>query len=267
VALKQLIRSIVPSKLYQAAHDMKVRISLSPSGQAADEGAPSIRLSYSPRPSFAEAARECGKGYGADKILEKAHRSPHAWLTQMQEYAAPLLASFAVAATTAGNQRLKVLDFGGGIGIFKAYVNDFFDHRIQTDWKVVEVPEQVAHNSDVAQEGLNFSTSIGEEFFDIAVFSGSLQYVDDWRAPLQEASAQMIFISRTAIGDVDQPYIQTIARNGHVAKVPARVVPRPELFALLSENYDLFASWDFKSHLVEMGLYQSPAMLWRRKRA
>jgi putative methyltransferase (TIGR04325 family) len=252
--------------LHQTLRRMAGASAVSPASQATEPKYP-VHLSFSPRSSFAQAVQECGEGYSGEEILEKAHRAPHAWLKEMQDYMAPLLASFGIAAMGAKSGRLRVLDFGGGNGVFKAYAHDFFDRGLVTDWTVVETPAQVELNSDVTQDGLRFSTSIGSEFYDFAVFSGSLQYVDDWQSALRQTDAGMLFISRTPIGSADKPFIQSIARNGRQSKVPGRVIPRSELFAVLAERYDLFASWDFKAHLMEMGLHDSPAMVWRKKPA
>ena len=118
--LKKIIRSVLPAPLYEKTRQLKF-IVFRPSPPASDpEGARAgIFLSYSPRATFAKATTECELGYGGEQMLEKAHRSPHAWLTQMQDYAATLLASIALAAMSADKRRLKVLDFGGGIGIFR----------------------------------------------------------------------------------------------------------------------------------------------------
>jgi putative methyltransferase (TIGR04325 family) len=272
--LKELIRPLVPPILYQAAHHLKKRaqqtgasglVSVLTLAPEVIETRYPVLLSFSPRASFAEAARECGAGYNSGEILEKAHQTPHAWLKGMGEYLAPALASFGTIVASANGKRLKVLDFGGGNGVFKAYVNDFFDQSFTTDWTVVETSAQVQFNSDVTLDGLHFATSISPTVYDFALFSGSLHYVEDWQAVLRQTNAGSIFISRTPIGSADKPYIQSITRDGHESRVPARVIPRAELFELLSERYELFAKWDFNSHLVEMGLHESPAMLWRRK--
>jgi putative methyltransferase (TIGR04325 family) len=262
--VKRLIRAIVPARLYHAAHHVKRAIIDTESVLEPANTPSSVKLSFSPKSSFAEAIAECGKGYETAEVLNKAHLSRHAWLDGMQDYQGPFLASFAVAALEASDP-VKVLDFGGGNAVSRAQVNDFFAERYKTDWTVVEVPQQVLHNSDLGLHDLRYSTEIGTTAFDLAIFAGSLQYVENWQAPLIEANAKTIFISRTPIGDVGQAYVQSVARNAHYYKLPAQVIPRVEMFDLLSKRYKLFASWDFKSHLVEMGLHDSPAMLWKRQ--
>jgi putative methyltransferase (TIGR04325 family) len=261
MAVKRLIRAIVPPLFYHAAHEIKKLVN---APEAPAEGAPpDVRLSYSPKSSFAEAALECGKGYEKAEVLVKAHTGPHAWLDRMQDYQAPFLASFSIAALKAADI-VKVLDFGGGTAVSKAVVNDFFEDRYRTDWTVVEVPEQVLHNSDLVQDDLRYTTEIGSAAYDIAIFAGSLQYVEHWQAPLTDVNAELILISRTPMGNIRQAYVQSVEKSGHSYKFPGQIIPRPEVIELLSKRYRLFAHWDFTAHLVEMGLRDSPAMLWKR---
>ena len=261
--LKNTIRPLVPPVLYEVAHRLKAgfaRVTAAPT----DISASLLPQSFSPRRTFAEAERDAGVGYGADPMLAKAHIG-HAWLTEMQDYAAPMLASVAIAAQQCGNRPLRVLDFGGGRGSFRAYVHDFFGERIRTEWRVVETPEQVQFNDDLACAGFEFSTSIGSAPYDLAMFSGSLQYINEWQAPLREANAEIIYIARTPLDVIERPFLQSIVRGEHQCRFPGRVISKPALFDLLGETHELFAKWDFSSHLLRMGEFQSPAMLWRRR--
>ena len=204
-----------------------------------------ITKSFSSRPSLAEAQREAGIGYGAGALLAKAHVGA-AQLVGMQDYSAPMLASVALAA--AEGVGLRVLDFGGGSGFFRAYVNDFFGQQIRTEWRVVETPEHVEHIlPDVTVPGLQYSTSIGHGRFDIAIFSGSLNYVDDWQSVLRETNADVIFIARTPIDDIGRAYLQTVVSNfpGIVSHFAGHVIEKHALFALLSETHDIFRQLGF----------------------
>jgi len=249
--IKAAIRPFIPSPLYRAAHSAK-RLLIE---------APPLPQSFSPRSSFADAEREAGIGYGNEAILTKAHIG-RINLIEMPDYVAPLLASVSLAAQD--NNRLRILDFGGGQGAFRAYVNDFFKGRIQTHWKVVETPAQVRFNNQLDAGNFEFATEIGSEPFDLAIFSGSLQYIDDWQGILRSTNARMIFIARTPLGGAEQPFVQSVAKSDHVMKFAGRVIDRSELTSLLSKTHELFTSWSFESHLLEMGKFPSPAMLWVR---
>jgi len=221
-------------------------------------------LSYSPRASFEEAVRDAGVGYGDAAILSRGHVG-HAWLTEMQDYAAPMLLSVSLAGQAAAGRRIRVLDFGGGRGSFRIYVDDFFEGRIQTSWRVVETEEQVRYNDDLDVPFLEFSTAIGSEPYDLAIFSGSLQYIGKWQDILRETNANLIYIARTPLDAVERPYLQTTLRGESLCHFAGHVLSKPELVGLLSETHELFASWDFEAHLLEMGKFAAPAMLWRKK--
>jgi len=256
-SLKAVIRPFIPKPIYQAAHDAKHML-------VVEKPAPLLPQAFSPRSSFEEAKREAGVGYSNEDMLAKAHVTS-SWLDEMQDYAAPMLASVALASQYSGGDRLNVLDFGGGRGTFRAYVKDFFGDRIQTRWKVVETAEQVNLNANLGVEGFEFSTEIGSEPFDLAIFSGSLQYVDDWQRILRSTNAKYIYISRSPLDDLERPYLQTVIRGERVCQFAARVINKNALFELLSETHELFASWKFEAHLLEMGPFPSPAMLWMRR--
>jgi putative methyltransferase (TIGR04325 family) len=258
--VKASIRRFLPQPLYEFAHQIKVSIfgASTPAGKL-------VSKSFSSRTSFAQAQREAGIGYGDEAVLAKAHIGP-AQLIQMQDYSAPMLAGIALAAAS-GNNQIRVLDFGGGSGFFRAYVNDFFDQRIQTEWRVVETPEHVQYSSGFTFPGFEYSSSIGGDRYDFAIFSGSLNYVPDWQAVLREINADLIFIARTPVDDVTQPYLQTVAIGDRTTRFAGRIIERSALFELLSETHDLFASWDFQANMLQMGKFSAPAMLWRRRSA
>jgi putative methyltransferase (TIGR04325 family) len=245
--LKSVIRPLVPPIIYEAAHSLKVSVGLG-----------SV-IRYLPRASFAEAADEAGLGY-RDKRLILRFQDGAANLHDMPDFMSAFLASIAIASSTNG-PRLKVLDFGGGAGHYRSYVETAFSGVIQTEWLVVETPEQVALNSDV--EAIEFSSSIVDGQFDLAIFSGSLQYVDDWKEALLKTRADFIFIARTPIADNEKAFLQI--RNGHGLSYPGRVIPRRMLFGLVEGTHDLFASWTYEATLGGMGKFEAPAMLWRRK--
>jgi putative methyltransferase (TIGR04325 family) len=257
VNLKSVIRLFVPAAVYEAAHHVKVGII----------GAPPKLLpqSFEPRASFEAAKREAGVGYGeaamlADTVANTAN------ITSMQDYAAPMLASVALATQLVEDRSMKIMDFGGGRGVFRAYVNNYYESGIEADWHVVETEEQVSLiNQAPMPPGIIFSTQIGPDNYDLAIFCGSLHLTDDWKSVLRQTSADLIFIARSPLGDSELPYLQTVVRGENIDRFAGRVISKTEIDELLSATHELFASWDFEAHLLEMGRFEAPAMLWRRK--
>lgn len=253
--LKSVIRPLVPPVLYGALHEAKKRWFPDP------EVIPP--LSYLPRDTFAQAAHEAGSGYEHDALLSKFNDSP-APLNQLSDFAGAFLSSIAMVSTHAPDRRLRVLDFGGATGYFRNYVDAFFKKRIETDWTIVETPRQVAINSDLPLDSVRYSTRIDEANYDLAVFSGSLQYVDDWTQPLRNAKAEYIFIARSPLGEREQPFLQRNLIDNRLICYPGRVIAKAELFGLLAATHEQIACWPFRFHLMGMGDFDAPAMLWKR---
>lgn len=262
MSIKSSIRSLTPPLIYEAAHRMRLKRS---SGFESPETAERPKpFGYFMRSSFAEAAREAGIGYSDEGLLSKFHGN-HAWLTEMADFVAPFLSGVALASLNSKRQGIRVLDFGGASGYFRAYVNDFFNGKIVTHWKIVETAEQVEHNKDLNLSGVEFSTCIGDDQYDLALFSGSLQYIADWKAPLENLNADLILISRTPIADIERPFLQKTMREGMAFSYPGRIISKPALFEVLEKTHELFASWRSEVHLLQLGIHQAPAMIWKRK--
>jgi putative methyltransferase (TIGR04325 family) len=247
--LKSAIRPLVPPALYEAASRLKASAGFGSS------------IRFQSRPSFAAAAREAGKGYQDERLLSK-FSGGLTDLRAMPDYMSPFLASVGIAAASLSGSSLDVLDFGGASGHFVSYVNTAFAGRIKANWTVVETPDQVAVNADASIE---FTSTIPTREFDLAIFSGSLQYLEDWRTPLRETNARLLYVARTALSDRELPFLQTLVGQGKRLSYPGRVLQHRELFSLLEDRYDLFASWSFDMSLGELGAFEAPAMLWQRR--
>jgi len=159
---------------------------------------------------------------------------------------------------------VRVLDFGGASGYFRNYVDTFFDGKIRTDWLIVETEQQVSHNANLGLSDVRYSTTIGDQAFDIALFSGSLHYIEKWMLPLRQTNAELIFIARTPLGSSNQPFLQRVMHEGRTLAYPGQVIVEDALFAELRRTHQMIARWDFRSNLLEMGWYDAPATLWER---
>lgn len=179
----------------------------------------------------------------------------------MPDYLAPFLASFAYAASK--KPSLRILDFGGASGYFRAHVKSFYSYT-STDWTVIETAAQVELNKDLGLPDVRYSTDINSETYDLAIFSGSLQFVPDWRKPLSNAQADLVYIARTPLGTKDQAFVQRITKDRGVFRYPGQVISETSLRSFLERDYTLRALWKFDAHLFELGVHAAPAMLWER---
>jgi putative methyltransferase (TIGR04325 family) len=266
--LKSAIRPLVPPILYEAASRLKnsSRGTAWRPGDASDSARPNnLPLSYKPRKSFALAAREAGPGYNDQRLRNSFHDSPVDLGQGVPAFTAPLFASVAAASMRAQGAVIKIVDFGGASGYLRSCVNTFFGDRIKSDWTIVETADQVNFVGDLGRDDVRYSATIGAGHYDLAIFSSSLQYVEDWKTPLRSADADMIYIARTPLGDHEQPFLQSTLRDGIAVQYPGRIVARKDLFAVLEPTHRLMSLWELDAHLFEMGVYDAPAMLWERR--
>jgi putative methyltransferase (TIGR04325 family) len=222
-------------------------------------------LKFVPVSSFAEARAQSGTGYNDQRLVGKAHLSRHARIVGMAEYLAPMLAGFSLAAMRKQSSDLiRVLDVGGGTGVFRSQVNTFFEESLRTDWTVLETEAFAKLNSDLNRDDFRYRSSLGSDRYDIALFSGSLQYIENYQDMLRQVNADLLFISRTPLGDQAQPFVQHMTTLGEEFRLPGQILAKDELAAALSSKYSLFATWEAQSHLLNLGVFDSPAMIWRR---
>lgn len=256
--LKSVIRPVVPPLLYGAAHQIKTRY-------FPPTEAPKFP-SFSPRESFSRAAEECGAGYDDERLLSKFHAGQVDIESGMPAPYAALLASIAAAWIDRQRDKIRVLDFGGAAGHLRSLVATFFGGNIPTDWTIVETESQVRYAGDLGRPDVRYARELEKRgAYDFALFSGSLQYLEDWRTPLRSIDADMIFIARTPVADTEKAFVQRTLRDGYPVCYPGRVICARDLESLLTETHSIFARWDMDAHLLEMGVHESPAMLWKRR--
>lgn len=266
--LKAAIRPFVPPILYETASRLK-KSSKAAWARPGDATGPvrsnNLPLSYKPRKSFALAAQEAGLGYSDQRLRSSFHDSPVDLGQGVPAFTAPLFASIAAASMRAQGAEIKIVDFGGASGYLRSCVNTFFGDRVKSDWTIVETAGQVSFIGDLGRSDVRYATTIEAGHYDLAIFSSSLQYVEDWKTPLRSADADMIYIARTPLGDDEQPFLQTSMRDGVAVRYPGRIVAWKDLFAVLEPTHRLVSRWDLDAHLFEMGVHAAPAMLWERR--
>lgn len=228
-------------------------------------------LPYEPMPSFEAAEAAAGLGYNNEAILRAtraAEIDPCPSLAAMPDFFGPFFLMLALAAS--GKDKVRVADFGGAIGDYHDYANTFFAGRVSFDWAVIETEMYVELGREICPQRA-FYTSLDELPWqpDIVMFSGSLQYIKDWKAYLLHTatkSAEMIFISRTPLGSEYQPFLQTVEYGDLSLKYPGAILKEDDLTDLLCTTHDLYASWALESHLKNLGVQKTPAMIWQRGR-
>lgn len=222
--------------------------------------APFPRVHYFPRSTFAEAACEAGVGYQNPILVEGCNNAAADFridrLGLIPGYAAALFATIGMI----GKSTIAVADVGGALGGHFFWAESAFP-AIAFDWHVVETPLYVERGREMFLNGnLSFLTVFPKQQLDLAYFSGSLPYIDDWKAAIEDArSAEYILITRTRMSDREMIYLQeTVYASGRVA-YPCRVFARADITECLGRSHAVIAAWD--------NLGDGVAELWRRSDA
>jgi putative methyltransferase (TIGR04325 family) len=229
------------------------------------------KLPYEPMPSFEAAEAAAGIGYSDAAILRAtnaAEIAPSPSLIGQPDFFGPFYSMLAFAALRKSCP-IRVLDFGGAMGDYHDYANTFFGGHMVFDWAVIETDMYVELGREKALYR-KFYASLEELPWqpDVSMFSGSLQYIRDWRGVLTNRAvlaSDTVFIARTALGSEYLPFLQTVTYGDVTAKYPGAILKEQELIDALNTTHDLHASWSLEGHMKNLGLQKNPAMIWRRR--
>jgi putative methyltransferase (TIGR04325 family) len=217
--------------------------------------------------SWAEASAAAGQGWATPDILEKVRASAlkakrgeiaferDSIAFPSREVRWPLLTCICMAALHSHVGRFHLLDFGGSLG------STYFQHRPELSeipglqWSIVEQPHFVdSGQQEFQDEVLQFFETIGDAAqrgpVDLAMFSGSLQYVPDPLRAVENAAdtgAPYLLLDRLPIidGDRDLITIQHVVDPAfYQARYPHRAFSKRRLFeAIAALRYRVL--WDF----------------------
>lgn len=214
-----------------------------------------------------QAAEASSHGYDSEDILEKcrtagmkvkmgevAYERDSVLFDQVQ-YSWGLLAGLQLgAARNAG--RLSVMDFGGSLGSTYFQNRRFLERLPRFEWNIVEQAQFVrVGQADFQDEALRFHHSIDAcvkaQRPNVAVFSGSLQYLPDPHATLEEIIGHdfdVVIFDRTPFisAERDLLTVQTVPASIYLASYPSWFFSRKGLERHFETKYDLLTrtpSW------------------------
>ena len=226
---------------------------------------------YRPRKSFREAAADAGGGYLAETVPERAGVGPTTpSLANLPDFFAPFFTMLSIASLDKAGQCLRVLDFGGAQGGYAEYAAAFFfSNRIPVEWNVVETEQHVGRGRELGGP-VRFYSSVSEipGDLDIAIFSGVLQYLEDWQGPLSHPkvrAANIIYIARTPTGARYKPFLQTVRSAAGIVKYAGAVLSQGEIEEILSPTHTMFASWWLDHDMDWLGMIAAPPMIWTKR--
>jgi len=228
-------------------------------------------ISYARRDSFELAEQEAGIGY-VDPILVEGDRSTTLSpdLTLLPDYFGAQIAAFAIVLSQLSGRPLTVMDFGGAHGDLCRIVTSALGlPQNVLNWNVVETDVYVEHAKRNPQPGITFHrTTETLANIDIAVFSGVIHLLKDWQTHLLDpkvSEASFMLTSRTPIGKIEVPFLQTVEYSHGKVRYPGRIMAENEISDALSRTHKRLIAWDLAHHMVSLGIVGAPTVLWQRR--
>jgi len=152
-----------------------------------------------------------------------------------------------VAIDRMRKQALSVLDIGGGNGNYFFRLRPLFS-SVTVGWHVVETSSMVAAVQSVAGPEVTFSTAIPDgRVFDVALISGTLQYLSEPYAVLAGAAraAPWLILTRLPIhdGPHDRFLVQTVPADIHEGSMPITIFSAVKIEAAIRAVGTVELSW------------------------
>lgn len=148
-----------------------------------------------------------------------------------------------------GRQTVSVLDFGGSLGTLYWQNKEMLGQCVGKNiiWQIVEQPNYVRCGREKIQnDEISFWENIEEiERADLVIFSGVLQYLENYREIIQKAlkfKPQYILIDRLCTAKKGRIVRQYVDERIYKAFYPVRIFEKSEIVSLL-EGYCLKAEF------------------------
>jgi putative methyltransferase (TIGR04325 family) len=176
-----------------------------------------------------------------------------------------------IAVKTGG--RLRVLDFGGGLGSTYHACRCALDEIYDLRWAVVEQPAMVAiGKTEIATAELTFHESLdaamAEGNPDVILFSSVLPYLSNPYEVLSRAvtiGAKSMIITRTVLlpeGNIDRLTVQHVHPSIYRASYPAWILARSNLLSSIQPAYRV--ALEFKTSMGPIKLHRPTATAYEQ---
>ncbi|MCL5436155.1 MAG: methyltransferase, TIGR04325 family [Patescibacteria group bacterium] len=120
-----------------------------------------------------------------------------------------------------GKSRMRVLDFGGALGVYYHYIKKVLPPDVALEYHITETEKICKLGQKLTPEISFHDHSLPDGHFDLIMLSSTLQYIQDWQALLQKLPpTDYLYLPRTPV------------TSGHVFTVKDRFggVSRPIIF-------------------------------------
>lgn len=222
-----------------------------------------------------EEAKEAAIGYDEPSIAEKVYLSTQKVIAGEATYERDSVCFndisynyrllFVLAMAGGISRKINVLDFGGSLG------SEYWRHRkiidsegIAVSWNVVEQKNYVQFGKQLDCNEVDFYSSIDDyskkqSNTDVLVFSGVMQFLDDWRAILNEAlslTPHYLLIERQPVADKEIICVQHVGEQIYNASYATRIIAKNDLINFIkSLGYKIISEFgsdaDGDVHYVE----------------
>jgi putative methyltransferase (TIGR04325 family) len=119
------------------------------------------------------------------------------------EQRAILAYAYALALASRGRDRVSILDWGGGVGVFYLLTTALLPAEVEIDYHVKDVPVLCAYGrKELPEAHFHEDESCLERRHDLVLASSSLQYSEDWTRVLEglaAATAGHLFLTRVPV--------------------------------------------------------------------
>jgi putative methyltransferase (TIGR04325 family) len=172
------------------------------------------------------------KGWNADGVVEAYRRKLPAFREALQgtgpidfptspalrtrrgpewEQRALLAYAYALALASRGTDRLSMLDWGGGVGLFYLLSRALLPPEVEIDYHCKEVPALCAYGREVLPAARFYEDeSCLDARYDFVVASSSLQYTEDWQRLLERLAAATcgyLFLTRVPVVPTSRSFV------------------------------------------------------------
>jgi putative methyltransferase (TIGR04325 family) len=158
------------------------------------------------------------------------------------EQRAILAYAYALALASRGTERVSVLDWGGGAGVFYLLSGALLPPEVELEYHVKETARVCAYGREALPEvHFHEDESCLERRHDLVLASSSLQYSEDWARVLRglaSATAGYLFLTRVPVVSESASFVvrQRVRAYGRRAAYPSWVLGRDELLAAAARS-------------------------------
>jgi putative methyltransferase (TIGR04325 family) len=223
--------------------------------------------------SWQQALHQC-KGYDDVDIVQRVEAAALAVkngqarferdgvLLPRIEYQLAVLSGLLLAASHARDGRLRVLDFGGGLGTSYRQNRVFLAGLAELRWCIVEQPAFVASGKRHFEDGIieflaDLDACLAGGAPDVVLLSSVLPYVEAPHALLQRllsARPRVVIVDRTPFIDAaeDRLCVQTVSARQYAASYPAWFFSRTRFLRAFGGDYRLLEEFDSPGDLANI---------------